>query len=46
MGSWSVVKAPPPYDDREWQMIASLLGIQGTLTVASAGLRILLGGKK
>jgi hypothetical protein len=39
-GSWAVFKAPPPYDDREWQMIASLLGIQATVTALMTGLRI------
>lgn len=40
-GSWKVFKAPPPYDDREWQMIASLLGIQATVTTVLTGLKML-----
>lgn len=39
-GSWAVQKAPPPYDDREWQMIASLLGIQATVTTALTALKM------
>ena len=40
-GSWRVPKAPPPYDEREWQLIASLLGIQGGLSVGMAFLKFL-----
>ena len=39
-GSWHVPKAPPPYDDREWQMIASLLGIQTALSGVGLALRL------
>ena len=39
-GSWQVPKAPPPYDDREWQMIAALLGIQTALSGAGTVLRL------
>jgi hypothetical protein len=39
-GSWAVFKAPAPYDDREWQMIASLLGIQATVTTVLTGLKM------
>ena len=38
--SWHVPKAPPPYDDREWQMIASLLGIQTALSGVGLALRL------
>ena len=41
VGSWSVPKAPPPYDEREWQLIASLLGIQGGLSVGLSFLKFL-----
>ncbi len=33
-GSWKVVRAPAPYDEREWVMISSLIGIQSGLTIA------------
>lgn len=42
-GAWSVVKAPPPYDDREWQMIASLLGIQSAATLGLGALKLIRG---
>lgn len=44
-GSWGVVKAPAPYDEREWQLIASLLGIQGGLSVGMAFLKFLFARK-
>jgi hypothetical protein len=40
IGSWGVPQAPGDFHAREWAMIASLLGIQGALTVASTALRI------
>src|SRR5215471_1798737 len=39
VGSWKVPKAPAPYDEREWSMIASLLGIQTGLVGISSLLR-------
>lgn len=42
-GSWAVVKAPPPYDEREWQMIASLLGIQSVATIGLGALKLIRG---
>lgn len=42
IGSWHVPKAPSPYDVREWEMIASLLGIQTTLTIGLGITRLLL----
>jgi hypothetical protein len=32
INTWHVPPAPPPYGDREWWMIGSLLGIQGSFT--------------
>lgn len=45
VGSWKVPKAPPPYDEREWQLIASLLGIQGGLSVGLSLLKFLFARK-
>lgn len=42
VGSWRVPKAPPPYDDREWQMICSLLGIQAAVQTGLGALRMLV----
>ncbi len=42
VGSWSVPAAPEPYNDREWQMIASLLGIQSLTTLGMGLTRILI----
>lgn len=33
VGSWGVPSPPAPYDAYEWQMVASLLGIQTALTL-------------
>lgn len=40
VGSWKVPQAPKPYDEREWLMIASLLGIQTGVGIASAILKL------
>lgn len=37
-GSWHVTKAPPPYDEREWLMVSTLLGIQSGLSIAAGWL--------
>ncbi len=42
VGSWEVPKAPAPYDEREWSMIASLLGIQTAMTFGLGITRLLL----
>lgn len=42
VGSWGVPKAPPPYDEREWLMIASLLGIQTAVTTGLGITRMML----
>lgn len=34
VGTWNVPKAPAPYDEREWAMIGSLLGISSGLGIA------------
>lgn len=39
---WRVPKAPAPYDEREWLMIASLLGIQTGLAAGMGILRAIL----
>lgn len=36
---WRVPPAPPPYDDREWQMIASLLGINTAMGLGIGAIR-------
>jgi hypothetical protein len=41
VGTWSVPKAPEPYDQREWELIASLLGIQGAVSVGAGFVRAL-----
>lgn len=41
IGSWNFVKLPPPYDEREWQLIASLLGIQTTAATIMGAVRYL-----
>lgn len=38
---WRVPPAPPPYDDREWLMISTLLGVQTMLAGAMGWLRYL-----
>ena len=37
---WQIAKAPSPYDEREWLMIASLLGINTALGLGIGALRI------
>jgi hypothetical protein len=39
IGSWHVPPLPPPYADREWQIIVSLLGIQSALVGGGSFLR-------
>jgi hypothetical protein len=39
IGSWRVPALPAPYADREWAMIAALLGIQTGLVAAGSFLR-------
>ncbi len=41
VGSWDVPKAPAPYDEREWLMISSLLGIQAAAMTGLGALRML-----
>jgi hypothetical protein len=40
IGSWKVPQAPGAYHEREWLMIASLLGIQTGVGIASAILKL------